>query len=293
MGTEANSRHDTDGLGEGIHGLNLFFHDRIAQHADAVDLDLHHIACLEIHRRLAAHPDAFRRSGEDHGAGLEGRAAAEKFDQLGDREDHVAGIALLHGDAVDARSDGEIIRILDRGGCDQRRAHGTKRVEGLSPAPLRSAPLFLPIARAHVVGDGVAEHIIHRIGAGDILAFVADDHGQFALEIDLVAAQMARKHDWTIRILDRRGAFQENDRLLGDFCAGFLGMLAVIQADAIDRPRLDRGKDRKNIDPLVRDLELPARHVATQGKKAFAVIRGRHAGLMAAVPQTINFHPAR
>src|SRR5437660_12034386 len=58
--------------------------DRVAQHAQAVDLDLHDVAVLEEDGRLAGKADAGRSAGEDYVAGLQRHHVREVGDDLGD-----------------------------------------------------------------------------------------------------------------------------------------------------------------------------------------------------------------
>src|SRR4029077_3588728 len=64
-----------------IHHSRLRIHHLVAQHADAGDLDLEHIAGLHPQLRTAAMADAFGRAGRDHVAGRErGEVGAEGDD---------------------------------------------------------------------------------------------------------------------------------------------------------------------------------------------------------------------
>ena len=76
-------------------------------------------------------------------------------------------------------------------GVTRPRAQRGEGVEGLAAAPLAAAAADLPVAGRHVVGAGVAEHVIERLLAAHVLAGPADDHGQLALVVDLVAGQVA------------------------------------------------------------------------------------------------------
>ena len=54
---------------------------RIFQHADAVNLDPHHIARLQVLRRLKTNAHAHWRAGGDHVTGIERDARAQGLDQ--------------------------------------------------------------------------------------------------------------------------------------------------------------------------------------------------------------------
>jgi hypothetical protein len=75
--------------------------DRVGDGADAVDLDLHHVPGAEEPGRGALEPDAVRRPGGDHVAGVERHDLADIGEELADGEDHVRGVAILHQLPVD------------------------------------------------------------------------------------------------------------------------------------------------------------------------------------------------
>src|SRR5438309_2849436 len=75
--------------------------DRVLEHADARDLELHAIARLEPARRLAKRAHARRRPGRDHVAGLERHVTRDVFDEERDGKGHVARAAILHQIVVD------------------------------------------------------------------------------------------------------------------------------------------------------------------------------------------------
>jgi hypothetical protein len=75
-----------------------------------------------------------------------------------------------------------------------------------------------------------------------------------------------------------------------DFRAGFLGMFAIIQTDAINGFGVDRGEEFQNFDSFVGDFDFAAHDIAAEGKKVFSILGSCHACLMGKVPQAINFH---
>src|SRR6195256_6513523 len=87
--------------GGGRHSSSLLVLDRVAQNADALDLDLAGVAVPHPHRiGLAGMADARRRAGEDDVAGLEREALGEIDQHLAHREHHVVGVVGLHDLAV-------------------------------------------------------------------------------------------------------------------------------------------------------------------------------------------------
>lgn len=95
---------------------------RVGEGADAIDLDGDRVAGLEPDGGLGGHADAVGRAGEDDGAGREGVAGAEEFDELGDGEDHIACVAALAGFAVEDGADPEGLGIGDFVGGDENGA---------------------------------------------------------------------------------------------------------------------------------------------------------------------------
>src|SRR5215218_4507695 len=83
---------------------------RVAQHADALDLALDHVARLEEFGRVAREADALRRAGGDYVARFECQAGGEAGDHRRDVEDQLARAAVLLGLAVDAQGDAQVVR---------------------------------------------------------------------------------------------------------------------------------------------------------------------------------------
>src|SRR6478735_4262481 len=85
--------------------------DRVGQRADLLDLDADAVAGLEPDGRVAREAHAVGRAGEDHGAGEQGFAGAEEFDDGRHIEDHVVGVPVLHDGAVEYRFNAEFVGI--------------------------------------------------------------------------------------------------------------------------------------------------------------------------------------
>src|SRR6185436_10780609 len=89
--------------------------------------------------RFLGHADAVWGASENHGAGQKGRAAAEKFDQRRDVENHVVRVPVLHDLAVQHGANFQSVRIGDFVWCNDRRAERAEGIEGLSARPLSAA----------------------------------------------------------------------------------------------------------------------------------------------------------
>ena len=85
-------------------GLAGLLDDGVGERADAVYFDAHGVAGLEPAGGIGRHADSVRGAGEDDGTRKEGRAPAEKLDDRGNIEDHIVGIPVLHGLAVENRA---------------------------------------------------------------------------------------------------------------------------------------------------------------------------------------------
>mgnify|MGYP001375959751 CR=1 FL=1 len=67
----------------------------VFENANAIDLDTHDIASLEIFRRGEANSDACRRASCDDVADIEGDAPAERFYQRGNVENQLRDLGVL------------------------------------------------------------------------------------------------------------------------------------------------------------------------------------------------------
>src|SRR5262249_26551166 len=86
-------------------GRDRLLDDRIAQHADALDLDLAYVAVAHPQRRLARVTDAGRRAHGDDVARLKRHPLGHVDDRFGDLEHHVVGVVGLEYLAVNAALD--------------------------------------------------------------------------------------------------------------------------------------------------------------------------------------------
>src|SRR2546425_7481807 len=153
----------------------------VVKRPDARDRYRDFIPRLEKAGRIEADPDAGRRAGGDEIAGPQGEARRDRSDQRGDIEDEIAGIGVLPELAVYPAFHLEIVWIELVG----RRDPGTHRAEGVERLP--HEPLLviaLPIARGHIVDDGVAPDVFVGMLECDVAPRLPDDQRELGLVID-------------------------------------------------------------------------------------------------------------
>jgi hypothetical protein len=119
-------------------------------------------------------------------------------------------------------------------GGDDARPQRAERGERLAAAPLAAAAVPLPVAGAHVVGAGVAEHVLEGVGPADVVTGLPDHDGQFALVVDLVAPQLPRQHDRIARVLHGARVLEEQHGMGWRGGVALGGVLLVVEADAED-----------------------------------------------------------
>ena len=107
--------------------------------------------------------------------------------------------------------------------------------------------MLLPVARAHVVGAGVAQHVLQGVRLADVLRRLANDDRQLGFVIDLVAFEMCRQQDRLARMLHHVRQFHEHHRMLGQLRLRLLRMLLVVQPDAHNRKRLHRCEQLRHL----------------------------------------------
>ena len=90
------------------------------------------------------------------------------------------------------------------------------------------------IASGDVVAAGVAENVVEGAGAADVFRGLADDDGELALVVDLVAVQVLGDEDRFAGVLEGVDALHEEDGAFGDLGVGLGGVLSVVESDAED-----------------------------------------------------------
>src|SRR3954447_11851164 len=184
--------------------------ERLALAAEAVDLQLDHVAGAEVRGTRSAEHHAGRCSGVDHIPRVERHELGQVPDEVVHAEDHVLGVPVLPELAVHPQPQPEVLRIAHRIG---RRDPGTERVERravLALVPL--APAFeLELAFADVIADGVAGDHLGGIGAQvEIAGRPSDHHRQLDLVVGLDRA--ARDQHVVGGADDRVRGLHEQDR---------------------------------------------------------------------------------
>ena len=81
----------------------------VAQLAELFDLNLDHVAVLEVLGLLHPHGDTGGRSGHDDGALLKRSTLAHKGDNVFDTEEQVAGVRVLPQLSVDPRPQSQLL----------------------------------------------------------------------------------------------------------------------------------------------------------------------------------------
>ena len=134
-------------------------------------------------------------AGQNDRSGGQSGAATEKFDDLGDGEDHVVRAPILDGFAIEKSANLQILGIGDFVGGDEAGAEGAESVEGLSATPLTSAGVFLPVTDTDIVRTGVACDIVERFRGGNVFTITSDDDGEFAFVVDAIARKVTWEKD--------------------------------------------------------------------------------------------------
>ena len=186
--------------------------DRVAQHADALDLRLHHVAGPQVERRsvLAEPGNAGHRPGRDDVAG---RVAERRVvgQDLRDRHGHPPGVRLLARLAVDAQLHRQVVQVGDLVGRHDPRPERAERVDRLAEredAGLHLAPL--DVARGDVVEDHEAADVVARLLGREPLARPGDDDGELELVVELLG-QVLGVDDRVVRPDDRVHVLEEDD----------------------------------------------------------------------------------
>ena len=106
------------------------------------------------------HADARWRAGEDQVARLEREDLRKIRDQLVDPEDELVGVRVLHGLAIQAQTNAQVVGIGNLVGRDELGTDRRERVKRLARHPLLAGLVELPVAGGHVVADGITADIL-------------------------------------------------------------------------------------------------------------------------------------
>lgn len=148
--------------------------------------------------------DARGRAGEDAVAFLKREERGDVRNELGNAEEHVAGVAALALLAVDVKPKVNIGRVGDGRGRNEGR-DGRERVHALGDGPGKALllGLLLDLARGHVQTEEVTGDVGHRGRNGDVATALADDDAELNLVVKVGAAD---------RHLDAAGAREKERR---------------------------------------------------------------------------------
>ena len=241
--------------------------DGVAEHADALDLRLHHVPRRE--RDRGAHV-----AGRDDVARLEGQPLGGLRHHVLYGEPEVLRVTALHLLAVEAKAQTHRVRVGKLVAWDYPRAHRRAGVEGL-----RHGVVDAP--HGHVVEDSVTPDVVLDALLGDAPPALSYDHGELRTVDDGVRVVVLRQHDPLVgadddlvQLVEGRGlgvgleaaddhvAHEDPahaDDLGGGGDRGF--QLGALQA-ARERPARDGGAVGQAARPLQRPARLGERLVA-------------------------------
>ena len=111
-------------------------------------------------------------------------ALAEEGNGLLYVEDQIPRVAILHGLAVEPSLDPEIVGVLQHFRADDAGSVRRPAVESLPERPLAASALNLPFSVGDVVADGVAQHVVQRIGLGHIDRLLSNDDHELAFVVE-------------------------------------------------------------------------------------------------------------
>ena len=229
-----------------------------------------------------------RCAGQNHRARLKASAPAEKLDQRRHVENHVVRIPVLHRFAVQDRADAERIRIRNLVGRHKDRPERTERVERLAATPLTAAELRLPVTGTHIIRTRVPEHVVEGVFLRHIFTRLPDDDGQFALVVNRVALQVSWQKDRVARVLHCAGHFHKQHGKFRLRLPAFGCVFSIVQADARNGFRFDRGEEFFDFDTLAGVREL-AEDAAVNSSDSGRVLNPV-AGAAGRVDKADNFH---
>src|SRR5260370_3403035 len=134
----------------------------LSLYAEAINPQPYAVSRLEISRWFSRQAHPFRGTVGNHMAGPQQHDLRDVGHDFRHRKDHLVGVALLHGLAVDREPKArrfDARRILGR---HQPRPEGAECLVTLALYPL-SAAIDLAVAFRDIVADAVARHERHRL----------------------------------------------------------------------------------------------------------------------------------
>src|SRR5579871_2931760 len=139
----------------------------------------------------AGSPNPRRGSCGDAVARLERKDMAQVCDLLGDVEDHIPRVAVLHELVVDRARDAQVMRVCHEFSRRYSRTHWSETLETLTEHPVeskRAVPVAarLTIPRRDIVEYCVTRDVVHRLGSRNITRRPADDGDELGLPVGLL-----------------------------------------------------------------------------------------------------------
>lgn len=180
---------------------------------------------------LVHRPHAFRGSSENHIALLERDELGDILDQIGNVEDHVGRMSALAGFAIDFELEADIAPVGELGGILEI-GDGRGMVESFGQRPREA--FFLGFALQVAGGEVNAKADAIHIGMGEfplhIFPFARNPEHQLAFKVDILREFGVIE----ILILLEQGSIglEEDNGLLGDRIAQFLGVIGVVPPDS-------------------------------------------------------------
>ena len=181
-------------------------------------------------------------AGDDDVTGDELGKGGAVGDQLGDGEDEVVGGGALHLLAVEAADEAGMGDVAGFVGGDEVGAEAAGVGEVLAGSELAAMPL--PLADGAVVVAAIAGDDAHGVGFRDVPGGLADDDGEFGLEVERVGGVGA---DDRLVVTDLAvGPAGENGGLLGLGAATLEDVGQVVEPDADDLVGVRDGRQERN-----------------------------------------------
>ena len=135
--------------------------------------------------------------------------------------------------------------------CDQHRPHRRERVERLAGHPLLAGLVELPVASRDVVPDRIAADMLESPLAWDVPSAPADHHDKLCLVVNLLADGRQDNH---LAVANQGcGVFAEEHRLFRHGNAALGGMIAIVEPDANDLPRVRHRRQEPHIRRIMPD----------------------------------------
>ncbi len=156
-----------------------------SQRADALNLNLNHVARLQELWRVETSANAGGSTRHEDVAGSKCHTRADAFDKVANVADHIRSTTRLAHFAVNARHDGKSARI-GRAARQLRlwndaRSYWRKAIETFPQKPLLVS--LLHVARGQVVDNGLPKHVLSGILLRNVLTTHANHNAKLSLVV--------------------------------------------------------------------------------------------------------------